>query len=396
MTVNKKKSSKKKVPVKKKPKRRVRWWLLALFFLAVAAIVWLATFPYRNDNRKLRELGYDNETIAVIREKELLGTILENNYYSPHLAAAIKEGTLRQDYISLYTVVSDRRLEETDFLLYRRLEDAGYEEDQLLNLFGSLKKEEMTPLLLYDYQWNEQAYIDDVIANRTSGHFEISGDYRDMFKIPEKAADPDSLQVLVDRRYYLEETYAPSDLKNVSEEYAISGCSLREEAVTWAVKMIQAGQNAGAYFYISDSYWDYASLKDLNDRYLTYLSENDFDAMYARAGFNEHQTGLALNLAAAYEEEEDFSRTECYRWLKDHAASYGFVERFPRTKESITGRQAEPGHYRYVGKAAAEAVKASGLTYDEFYSLYLKDWYNEELKPSQSILNQIEWYGITD
>lgn len=397
MTVNKKKISWKKEKVKKKkPKRRVRWWLLVLFFLAVAAIAWLVTYPYRNDNRRLRELGYDNETIAVIREKELLGTILDNGYYSPHLASAIKDGALRKDYIPLYTVVSDRRLEAVDFLLSRRLEDAGYEEDQILNLFASLKREEMTPLLIYDYQWNEQAYIDDVIENRSSGHFDISGDYRQMFKVTEPAADPDSLQVLVNRRCYLEENYVPAGLKNLSEEYAVGGSSLREEAGTWAVKMIQAGQSAGAYFYISDSYWSYADLKDLNGRYLAYMSEDDFDALYSRAGFNEHQTGLALNFAATYEEEEDFSRTECYRWLKDHAASFGFIERYPQTRESITGRQAEPAHYRYVGRATAEAVKASKLTYDEFYCLYLKDWYNEELKPAESILNQIEWYGITN
>ena len=181
MTANKDSKTK-----KKKPKRRVRWWLLAIIGLVIAGIVYLATMPYRNDNRKLEQLGYDKEAIALIREKELLQVILDNEYYSKYLAAAIKDGSLRKDYIALYAVIPDRRPDSVDFLLYRRLEDAGYEEDQLLNLFAALKQEEMTPLLVYDYQWDEQGYISDVVTNRDSGHFDISGDYRQMFKISEK------------------------------------------------------------------------------------------------------------------------------------------------------------------------------------------------------------------
>ncbi|MBE6129526.1 MAG: D-alanyl-D-alanine carboxypeptidase family protein [Erysipelotrichaceae bacterium] len=391
MTANKDSKTK-----KKKPKRRVRWWLLAIIGLVIAGIVYLATMPYRNDNRKLEQLGYDKEAIALIREKELLQVILDNEYYSKYLAAAIKDGSLRKDYIALYAVIPDRRPDSVDFLLYRRLEDAGYEEDQLLNLFAALKQEEMTPLLVYDYQWDEQGYISDVVNNRDSGHFDISGDYRQMFKITEKAPDPDSFQVLVSRHYYLDERYAPKDLKDISDQFSVGGTVLREEAGLFATKMIEAAQSGGAYFYISDSYWNYTDLDEMNGRYLSYLSEDDFDAMYARAGFNEHQTGLALNMAATYEDEEDFRKTDAYRWLKDNAASFGFIERFPENKEMITGRQAEPDHWRYVGRATAMALKNSKLTFDEFYCLYLKDWEDPELVPSESILNQIDWYMMTD
>ena len=129
MTANKDSNTK-----KKKPKRRVRWWLLAIIGLVIAGIVYVATMPYRNDNRKLAQLGYDKETIALIREKELLHDILDNEYYSKNLAAAIKDGTLRKDYLALYAVIPDRRPESVDFLLYRRLEDAGYEVVSLVRI----------------------------------------------------------------------------------------------------------------------------------------------------------------------------------------------------------------------------------------------------------------------
>ena len=81
----------------------------------------------------------------------------------------------------LYTVLdSDRHLEEKDLLLYNRLVDAGYETDQLVNLYQNLTFDEMTPLLVYDYQWNEQQYIEDVIHNRessASGTFTLDEEY---------------------------------------------------------------------------------------------------------------------------------------------------------------------------------------------------------------------------
>ncbi|MGM9918453.1 MAG: hypothetical protein ACI316_04060, partial [Lactimicrobium massiliense] len=57
------------------------------------------------------------------------------------------------------------------------------------------------------------------------------------------------------------------------------------------------------------------------------------------------------------------------------------IERYPSGKESITGFTAEPDHYRYVGKDITQAVAASGLTYDEYYALYLAPWNDETLKP---------------
>lgn len=395
MKVNKKTKKTAKPVRRKKPRRRIRWSALLLIAAVIGGLVYLVTMPYRNDNRKLAQMGYDRETIEAIREKELLQTILDGGYYSDSLASAIRDGTLRTDYISLYTYIPDRKPEALDFLLYRRLEDVGYEEDQLENLFSSLSRDEITPLLVFDYQWDDQGYIDDVIENREGG-FDLSADYRQLAKVSRLAEDPGSVQVLVNRRNFLSDSFVPEGLRNVSDEFSIAGTQLRREAADAAVKMCQGGMNAGAAFFICDSYWDYESLQELNDSYLTYLSETEADVLYAKPGFNEHQTGLAINVAATYEDAEDFADTEAYRWLHRHADTYGFIERYPEERMAVTGRQPEPSHYRFVGVATAKAVKASKLTYDEFYCLYLKGWENPELEPVQSILSQIEWYHMTD
>ena len=130
----------------------------------------LAAFlPGYLTKRNLKQLGYDKTTIQNILKEDLQDDILSHSYFSDYLAQVINDGSLYREYMYLYTVLdSDRHLEEKDLLLYNRLVDAGYETDQLVNLYQNLTFDEMTPLLVYDYQWNEQQYIEDVIHNRES------------------------------------------------------------------------------------------------------------------------------------------------------------------------------------------------------------------------------------
>ena len=88
----------------------------------------------------------------------------------------------------------------------------------------------------------------------------------------------------------------------------------------------------------------------------------------ARAGHSEHQTGLAGDLCTAGSDDtqEDFGSTPEGRWLRQNAARFGFILRYPRMKEHITGIAYEPHHYRYVGKPHAAAIMSRGLTLEEY------------------------------
>ena len=50
----------------------------------------------------------------------------------------------------------------------------------------------------------------------------------------------------------------------------------------------------------------------------------------------------------------------------EHASDYGFIERYPEGKDSITGINYEPWHYRYVGVENAKAIEESGLCLEEY------------------------------
>lgn len=92
----------------------------------------------------------------------------------------------------------------------------------------------------------------------------------------------------------------------------------------------------------------------------------------AKAGHSEHNCGLAVDFSTpqAEDTEDGFYSTRQGKWLCRNAHRYGFILRYPRMKEHITGFSYEPWHYRYVGSEAAEIIRQSGLCLEEFLHFY--------------------------
>ena len=88
-----------------------------------------------------------------------------------------------------------------------------------------------------------------------------------------------------------------------------------------------------------------------------------------RPGFSEHNTGLAVDLYGSgdYSLSETFANTAAYDWLIENCADYGFILRFPKGKESVTGVIYEAWHFRYVGDAKiAHEIMDKGLCLEEY------------------------------
>lgn len=94
------------------------------------------------------------------------------------------------------------------------------------------------------------------------------------------------------------------------------------------------------------------------------------DTYSARADFSEHQTGLAIDVSAPGCYLDCFGSTTQYRWLAQHAANYGFIQRYPAGSESITGYSDEQWHWRYVGRDIALSMKERGIvTLEEYWEM---------------------------
>ena len=118
---------------------------------------------------------------------------------------------------------------------------------------------------------------------------------------------------------------------------------------------------------ISDNYSGFRSYATQAQLYQSYVNQEGqaaADRYSARPGYSEHQTGLAFDVIGTDGQlVEDSSAAQ---WLLEHAPDYGFVVRYPRGKESITGYMHEEWHLRYIGKEATD-IAASGLTLEEYY-----------------------------
>ena len=143
----------------KKTIRHFRWSILIIIVVIITAIVLVRQVPITQKKTALRDLGYSEEAIEIILEKDYFDILKEHDYYSQTLERVILEGNFHQEYLGLYYEVDDKNIIERDLLLYSRLLDLGYDNLQLNAFFKNLDFWEITPLLVFDYQWNEELYI---------------------------------------------------------------------------------------------------------------------------------------------------------------------------------------------------------------------------------------------
>mgnify|MGYP003434187684 FL=1 len=85
-------------------------------------------------------------------------------------------------------------------------------------------------------------------------------------------------------------------------------------------------------------------------------------------GTSEHESGLATDITCTYapELESTFENTAEFKWYYAHCAEYGFVLRYPKDKQDITGIIYEPWHYRYVGVEDAKKIMEQGICLEEY------------------------------
>ncbi|MFI3284330.1 MAG: M15 family metallopeptidase [Erysipelotrichaceae bacterium] len=356
-----------------KTKRKLNSKFLILLCTVLLLIIGCFKIPKLLSDHALRELGYDNDTLEVIYEKNLKTIILENEYYTEILEANILKDSFDVTYIKLY--MEKAEVSDEDIFLYDKLSTKGYGEDQQVNLVANLESYELTPLLVFDYQEDEQAYIEDCLNNRSTNSidaFYLDGSYYELYANPQEVENLGDVSMNVSKTYYLPSDYVPENLTLISVAYAASDVYMVEEAAEYFVLMCQTLKSAGYTIYATNSYRSYYYQTDLYAMYSNNNGSDVADTFAARPGYSEHQTGYAVDVTALYEEFTDFGESDAYTWMCENAHLYGFIQRYPEDKTSITGYSAESWHWRYLGVELATQVKESGLTYDEYYELYLK------------------------
>lgn len=183
---------------------------------------------------------------------------------------------------------------------------------------------------------------------------------------------PDSLWVLVNKERSIPLSYTPSPL--VIPSVAVrKDKSPEEQSVIASIEpslkaMFTAAKADGHDLMIGSGYRSAKLQQFYFDHYAQVAGESAANRYSAHPGESEHQTGLSVDITSASLHcylEACFAGTSDSQWLASNAHKYGFILRYPEGKETATGYQFEPWHYRYVGAELATALHDSKLTLDQ-------------------------------
>ena len=190
------------------------------------------------------------------------------------------------------------------------------------------------------------------------------------------ATSIENIAMLVNPSLSLPENYVPDDLiypdvRFIFEE-KIEKRMLREEAAHALEAMFEAAEKDGIYLAGVSGYRSHKTQTQLFNFYVDRDGYEKAKTYSAIPGTSEHETGLAIDISGSTGKcaaQDCFADTVEAVWLAENSAQYGFIIRYPKGKEHITGYKYEPWHLRYVGKEIALYIFEEGITLEEYYGL---------------------------
>ena len=185
-------------------------------------------------------------------------------------------------------------------------------------------------------------------------------------------ADP--LMVLVNHTSKMPDDYT-FDTKECGSATAVNK-TLQTVACDAFLSMQKAAAADGVTVWMQSGYRSVKYQTSLYERKTKYYLDKGYDNATAKEkaaavvnppGYSEHNCGLAADLNSPEHTTLDtgFADTAAFRWLCENAEQYGFILRYPKEAESVTGITYEPWHWRYVGPENAALLNRSGLCLED-------------------------------
>lgn len=184
--------------------------------------------------------------------------------------------------------------------------------------------------------------------------------------------------ILVNSQYPLPENYIPDDLVRPNIPFSEADTPktqekflLRHTAALAISSLFATAHAQGIYLYGVSGYRSFARQKEIYEASLAEHGESHTNKYIAFPGTSEHQTGLAMDVSISsmnFALEESFGNTKEGKFLTKFAPLYGFIIRYPKGVEDITGYAYEPWHIRYVTKPIAIYLSKTHMTLEEYHS----------------------------
>ena len=190
---------------------------------------------------------------------------------------------------------------------------------------------------------------------------------------------------LVDKEHSLPEDAEPQDLvvlDDYSEVLTLNraGLELRSVVLPDLIAMSEAARRNSTLLPVSSTYRSYEYQKNLYQRHVDELGEEQASRVSARPGTSQHQLGTTIDFGSI---TPDFAKTQAGRWLAANAADFGFSMSYPDGYEELTGYSYEPWHFRWIGRTATEMETAffSGI------QQHMLEFWNEH---SETLRSKVE------
>ena len=327
--------------------------------------------------------GYEYNTIQVFNELDIYADI-RKHAYSRTIEVFSKSDEFEKKYLNEYLKIKYNDSDNDFITNVNTLLLLGYNANDINKMYDALSLDSIHLIQKNDYYGalynilglsyfhendlgryleyakNNELDYQDVVTYVNIG---LDNDYyTNMVKI-EKQDDP---LVLVNKYHALNSNYVPNDLEVIS-----SKCNkgynnkLRHDARVAFEKMCEAALKDNIKIYSGSAYRSYSYQQNLYNRYVNQDGKAKADTYSARAGSSEHQTGLATDILNANLDFISASDKE-FTWLVSNSYKYGYILRYPKGKEKITGYMYEEWHFRYVGVEVAKVIYDEDITYDEY------------------------------
>lgn len=374
----------------KKRKRKInkkRILILILFLLIILSIGIYLIVPKR--------YGYQKDVINVFKEDNYYEKIKETKKYSKTLETAVIENNYKKEYFDEYLDIN--YVEEDNFINnINKLLDLGYKNKDINTFYEKVpksidvitsnkydkniinyisldyfKEENLDRYIKYDFIDTKSVYDTTILKEKynyedtvTFVNAYLDKDYYSN-DIPLSKEEASKLDVIVNKYYKLDKDYEPEDLTIINSKFASGTQKLRKEAADKFEEMASDMLKENLKIYAGSTYRSYSYQEGLYNRYVKKDGFKEAETYSARAGYSEHQLGLAVDIVNGkwnYLSEGDKE----YTWLINNSYKYGFILRYPHESEYITGYVFEDWHFRYLGIELATKVHESKLTYDEY------------------------------
>ena len=189
-----------------------------------------------------------------------------------------------------------------------------------------------------------------------------------------KKSDTSKEELMLTNKFYsLDNSYNSDNMVKISKEYSYGeNQMLTSETFDAFLNMFNAAKNDELTLIINSSYRSYESQEKIYNEYKNNHGEEYANKIAAKPGFSEHQTGMAIDIQTYGSTAGTFETFDEFKWLQDNAHKYGFILRYPKGKEYLTGYEYESWHYRYVGVDVATYIYKNKITFDEYYAYFVE------------------------